>query len=388
MRILHTADWHLGRSMGERRLLDDQATFCDWLVEAVTGLGVELVVIAGDLYDRPVPPADAVVLLGETLRRLVARGCKVLAIAGNHDGPERLSAFDGLTDAAGVIIRGGSIGSSVVLEGRSDEVAFVAVPYLDPLLAPRSTIGDDQRPTHDHLVRAALAEARLTLPAGVASVAVAHGFVSGGEPSESERGLAVGTAGRVGGDCFAGFDYAALGHLHKPQVVGGSDRVRYSGSPLAYSFSETATKQVVVAEVAGPGRVSVEPIDIPVGRRVATIRGPLAELLNDPALEAVVDRWVRAEVSDTAFDARRRLLARFPHLVEIARTCTAPGQARASSPAIVSHRVDPVDVATEFWAEVTGSAPDPAVRSTLAAAILTADRVVDAGAEPAQGAAA
>ena len=144
MRILHTSDWHLGRSFGPVSLHADQAAFLDWLVEVVVAERVDLVVVAGDLYDRAIPPTESVALLRDTLDRLVAHRVRVVAIAGNHDGPERLAAYDGLTDLSGVLVRGGfgRAGAVTTLELADGPLDVVAVPYLDPVLTPPDWAAD------------------------------------------------------------------------------------------------------------------------------------------------------------------------------------------------------------------------------------------------------
>lgn len=328
MRILHTSDWHLGRSFGDHRLLDQQALFIDWLVDLVRHEEIDLVTIAGDLYDRSVPPADAVELFHSALARLLAAGADVAAIAGNHDSAERLGSIDGLL-TSGLLLRGGyKRAADVDIRTYADgPLAIVAVPYLDPVFAPidtsDETLDPTTRPSHETVLRRTLATARDRITPGVRSLAIAHAFVTGAEPSESERTLAVGDAGMVSSSVFNGFDYTALGHLHRAQIVGGDERVRYSGAPLAYSFGETSQKEVVLIELDADGDARSKPIPIDVGRSVATVKGTLDELL--AATGNDLD-WIRVELTNThpVADAHRRLRDHFPHLVEIARVGARP----------------------------------------------------------------
>ena len=325
MRILHTSDWHLGRSFGDHRLLEQQALFIDWLVDLVRHEEIDLVAIAGDLYDRSVPPADAVELFHSSLSRLLAAGADVAAIAGNHDSAERLGSIDGLL-ASGLLLRGGyKRAADVDIRTYADgPLAIVAVPYLDPVFAPIDTSHDaSERPSHETVLRRTLTTARDRITPGVRSLAIAHAFVTGAEPSESERTLAVGDAGMVSSTVFNGFDYTALGHLHRAQIVGGDERVRYSGAPLAYSFGEKSQKEVVLIELDADGDARSKPIPIDVGRSVATVRGTLDELL---AADGNNHDWVRVELTNThpVADAHRRLRDHFPHLVEIARIGARP----------------------------------------------------------------
>jgi len=322
MRILHTSDWHLGRSFGDHRLIDDQAQFLDWLVQVAKAEAVDLLVIAGDLYDRSVPPADAVELFHATLRRCSEAGIEVAAIAGNHDSAERVGSLDGLM-LPGLLMRGGyRHASDVTVRHFSDgPLAIVALPFLDPAFAP-TDLSPTGRATHETVLREAIGQAQNTVAAGVRTLAIAHAFVTGAEPSDSERTLAVGDAAMVSSSVFDGFDYVALGHLHRAQIVGGDERVRYCGAPLAYSFGETAQKEVVLIELDDDGDARSKPIPIDVGRRVATVRGTLEQLLGD---RANLNDWVRVELTNEhpVADAHRRLRDHFPHLVEIVR-CARP----------------------------------------------------------------
>jgi exonuclease SbcD len=276
MRVLHTSDWHLGRSLGEHKLIEQQALFTDWLVEAVRQEGVDVVVVSGDLFDRSLPPTDAWELLCDSFGRLRAEGAIVAAIAGNHDSAARIAATAGITDLAGIHMRGGFGGTAVThLQVGEEPLSLVLVPYLNPHMAPEELAGelrgDGHSVTHERLIAHDLDRARSRLREGTPSLVLAHAFVTGAAPSDSERELAVGDAGMVSASVFGGFDYVALGHLHRPQEIAGSPSVRYSGSPLPYSFSERAPKSVVLADFSAGGLRSVEQVPIDVGRGVARL---------------------------------------------------------------------------------------------------------------------
>lgn len=378
MRILHTSDWHLGRSFGDHRLLDQQALFVDWLVDVVRHEEIDLVAIAGDLFDRSVPPADAVELFHSALQRLLAAGADVAAITGNHDSAERLGSIDGLL-TPGLILRGGyKRAAEVDVRTYADgPLAIVAVPYLDPVFAPLdSAKGHDMttvssRPSHETVLRRTLTTARDRIAPGVRSLALAHAFVTGAEPSESERTLAVGDAGMVSSAVFDGFSYTALGHLHRAQIVGGDERVRYSGAPLAYSFGETSQKEVVLIELDGDGDARSKPIPIDVGRSVLTVRGTLDELLATAGNDT---DWVRVELSNShpVADAHRRLRERFPHLVEIARVGSRPANPMHLSAQAARER-SARELAAEFLSAV-GDSQDTADLALLHDALQRAER--------------
>ncbi len=375
MRLIHTSDWHLGRSFGGHSLLGHQAELIDWLVDVVAAERVELVVVAGDVYDRAVPPAEAVALFREALHRLRAWGARVVAIAGNHDGSERVAAYEGLTDLAGVHVRGGYARAGQVLHLDADDgpLDVVAVPFLDPVLAPPE-FGDEPqpvRPTHESVLATALAQGRVGCR-GARSLAVAHAFVSGGEPSDSERLLTVGGTGHVAANLFDGFSYVALGHLHRPQLVGDRPTVRYSGSPLPYSFSEDHAKQVVLVDLPASGPVTVSELAVSVGRRVATVEGRLDDLLTDPAHEPLRDHFVRAVLTDPGYvvDAKLRLRERFPHVVEIELRPDRPsGSGVDNGSATRGERRTPLETALAFWHDVVGDDAADEVRELLAEAL-------------------
>jgi exonuclease SbcD len=315
MRILHTSDWHLGRSFHREGMLAHQATYVDHLLEVVASERVDLVVVAGDVYDRALPHVDAVRLADDTLARLAASRAKVVLTSGNHDSAQRLGFSSRLIDAAGVFIRtdASSVGTPVLLEDEHGPVAVHGIPYLDPD-AVREPWGLVSR-SHE----AALTEAMRRVRADLAtrpgrSVVLAHAFVAGAEPSDSERDISVGGVSLVPTSVFDGVSYAALGHLHGRHTL--TDTVRYSGSPLAYSFSEaTQVKGSWLVELGASGLTSAEFVEAPVPRPLARLRGTLDELLADPRLVVHEGSWVQATLTDDSrpLQAMDRLRARFPH---------------------------------------------------------------------------
>lgn len=315
MRLLHTADWHLGRAFHGEDLLSAQAAFIDFVVEAAQGAAIDGVLIAGDLYDRALPPVDAVRLADEALTRL-AEVAPVVVISGNHDSAGRLGFGAGLLARAGVHIATAPTPTPISL---ADGWVY-PIPYLEPDLV-REALGIEER-SHAAAMSAAMDRIRADVAARGSGpvVVMAHAFVAGGMPSESERDLAVGGAANVPAAVYDGADYVALGHLHGPQVVGGG-LGRYAGSPLAFSFSEAGqAKSVAVVEVTAGAVPLVELLPTPVARPLATLRGTLDELLADPRLAAHEDAWVQATLTDPVrpADAMERLRRRFPFAVALA----------------------------------------------------------------------
>lgn len=256
MRFLHTSDWHLGRSFHRVNLLGAQAAFIDHLVETVREHEVDAVLVAGDVYDRAVPPLPAVELYDRALHRLADLGVPTVMISGNHDSARRLGVGAGLIGRAGIHLRTDPAGCAdpVVLADVHGDVALYGLPYLEPALV-RDEFGAG-KVSHEAVLGAAMDRIRADLAGrapGTRSVVLAHAFVTGGQASDSERDITVGGVEAVPASVFDGVDYAALGHLHGCQTI--NERVRYSGSPLAYSFSEADhRKSMWLVELGGEGR--------------------------------------------------------------------------------------------------------------------------------------
>jgi DNA repair protein SbcD/Mre11 len=378
VRILHTSDWHIGRRFEHESLEADQRAFLDWLAAQVGELAVDLVIVAGDVYDRSMPAEDAVALLDHGLEAVRSAGATVAVISGNHDSARRLG-FGARRQALGgvhVFADDRNPPAPWIFRAGGEEVAVVAVPYLDPLTVPAPLPADDGivRPrTHEHVLADALCAGRAALGAfgSVPSVAVAHATVAGASTSESERTLAIGGADAVGAGLFEGFDYVALGHLHRPQVVAGSDRIAYSGSPLPYSFSETGPKSVRLVEVGGAVVSSVREVPVPVGRPVTTLEATLDRLLSDPGYDRFLDHWVAACLTDQATQVQplERLRRRFPHAVSVryARPRQAWAGAGAAPVALAGRSTE--EVVVDFLAELWGNPPEGWARELVLEAV-------------------
>lgn len=390
MRLLHTSDWHLGRTLHGVDLLDHQAAFLDHLVEVVRAERVDAVLVAGDVYDRAVPPVEAVTLLSQTLARLAETTSVVLA-SGNHDSATRLGfGAELMREQVHVRTRVAGLHHPVrLLAGESGALVY-ALPYLDPdaaraeLAGPMEPAGAAAGPgapagtmparSHAAVLGAAMARVRADREARSADepvVVMAHAFVVGGEVSDSERDIRVGGVDSVPASVFAGADYLALGHLHGPQRVG--ERGRYSGSPLAYSFSERHHVKSTALVELGPGSggadggPAVRLLPAPVPRRLAEVTGTLEELLGR-AGDAHVDDWVRVVVTDDArpADLMSRVRRRFPHALVVLHRPAAVQAALAAHPAA---GLDPLEVAAAFVRHVTGAGPTPAELAALRAGL-------------------
>jgi DNA repair protein SbcD/Mre11 len=360
VRILHTSDWHLGRSFHQVGMLDAQATFVDHLLETVEAERVDLVVVSGDVYDRALPPVDAVELADDAFARLAASRARVVVTSGNHDSQIRLGFNARLADAAGVHLRTRwqDVASPVLLEDRHGPVAVYGLPYLEPD-AVRQAWALPAR-SHEAALRHALAlvQADLATRHDTRSVVMAHAFVAGDPASaaamgsDSERDISVGGLQIAPTSLFADFDYAALGHLHGRHTL--SETIRYSGSPLAYSFSEAShTKGSWLVELGAGGVAHADFVAAPVPRPLAAVRGRLEDLLEDPQHLSVQDCWLHVTLTDPRrpLNAMDRLRRRFPHTLILAFEPEGVPRDRGPVMPRVDGRSD-FDVALGFVAEV------------------------------------
>lgn len=356
MKFLHTADWHLGRYFHGASLLEDQAHVLAQFVDLARDQQVDAVVVAGDVYDRAVPPGEAVSLLGEVLEQLVVRAAiPVILVAGNHDSAERIGFGGRIFERQQLFLRG-TLGNfePVVLQGAAGPVAFHPLPYVEPAYA-RALEGGDAVTDHGSAMAHVVDRLRAGFQPGRRNVLVGHAFVAGGSESESERPLSVGGSAVVPPETFAGFDYVALGHLHRPQQA-GSARIRYAGSLLKYSFDEAGhDKSVSLVEMATDGACRVTPHRLAPRRDVRVISGTLEELLAQGAGQRS-DDYLSAQLTDAVpvLEPMARLREVYPNMMEIR---FAPWQQAAQSAAggADHRRRDPADLFRAFFREMAGS---------------------------------
>jgi exonuclease SbcD len=370
MRILHTGDWHLGRTLLGADLLEHQAAFLDWLVDLVRARAVDLVVIAGDVYDRAIPPVHAVRMLSHALERL-AETTTVVLTPGNHDSAARLGFGAGVMGArVRILAEPAGIATPVLVDDADGPVAVYGIPYLHPDLTRYALAAVPDEPlarSHQAVVGAAMDRVRADLAGrpGTRSVVVAHAFVGGTEPSDSEQDIRVGGVDRVAESVFDGVDYVALGHLHGPQRVGDGDRIRYAGSPLAFSFGErNQQKSVTIVDLDASGTVTVELVPAPVPRRLVDVRGTIDDV-ESGAFRSASDAWVRVAVTDSVHPERMyaRVKDHFPFALAITHEPADRGE-RAAARAVTATS-DPVEVAADFVSFATGAAPDDDDRAIL-----------------------
>lgn len=368
-RFLHTADWHLGRELHGADLGPAQRAFLEWLAELAESERVDAILMAGDIYDRSVPPVAAVEIFRDGVARL-AEVAPVVLITGNHDSTVRMSL--GPLMRPEIVLRSGThdLGRPVILGG---DVAIYPIPYLEPLLVA-SELGFERSGGHPAALGAAIARCRddlATRPEGTRAIAIAHAFVAGGEESESERRLAVGGAEQVPVSLFEDFNYTALGHLHLPQHP--ATDVVYSGSPIAYSFSEVGReKSVVLAELGPDGQLELERRPVPVTRPISRIEGELEQLLVAPEYGPFEDHWLEITLTDGSRpqNPMDRLRARFPGLLSLQFAHDyVPRDISTQDRLELLERGDPLELACEFLEHVRGEGPSPAERDLLRQAL-------------------
>ena len=358
MRFIHTADWHLGRLFHGASLTDDQAYLLDQLVDLARDARPDAVLVAGDVYDRAVPPPDAVQVLDDVLSRLVLDlKVPVVIIAGNHDSPGRLNFGSRLLAGRRLYVTGHLPArcEPLVLADGHGPVHFYPVPYAEPSTV-RQCLECPQITDHAAAMRAVLDRVRAVHPPGARSVVIGHAFVAGGRECESERPLSVGGAGTVDAACFGGFHYTALGHLHCPQVLSGG-AVRYCGSLMKYSFDESdQTKSVYVVEMDGAGACDCETIPLRPRREVRRLSGTMADLLQGAEAGGSKDDYLEVMLTDAGpvLDAMGRLRDVYPNVLHVRRPEHEPGAgAGPASDRPNVRTMDDAQLFRAFYAHVT-----------------------------------
>lgn len=317
MIFLHTSDWHLGATGGERDLWDDQKYFIDAICGIVREKNVDAVLLAGDVYDRSVPAASAIGLYDYAMNRLCGElGVKVLTIAGNHDSAERLASCAGLLDKAGLYLQGAVQREPRVVEFADSQVFFL--PWITEEKI-KSLYPEERDGITDltEACRVAVNHMREKFIPGKHHLLLSHAFITNAETSTSDRAAEIGFATQVPASVFEGFDYVALGHIHKPQQV--NPFIRYSGSPMAYSFGkeERQEKSVTLIDTAA---MTQEVVPLPLLHRWTTLTDSYETLLAGEYPEEIREGYVRLNVTDTAvgLDMLSRLRQVYPNALVVA----------------------------------------------------------------------
>tara|TARA_R110000824_G_scaffold6168_1_gene28376 strand:+ start:6650 stop:7792 length:1143 start_codon:yes stop_codon:yes gene_type:complete len=353
MKLLHTSDLHLGRQFNGISLEEDHAVVLDQIVEAVKANGVDVLIIAGDVFDRASPPQGAVRQLNGFLQRVKTEtDAAVAMIAGNHDSGDRIDLSAIAADRSRWLIRGAisSEEAPLLLSDQHGPVAISALPFAYEYAA-RECFESESIDTPEDVLVAQVAAARAQIPESTRWIIVAHAFVTGGSVSDSERSLTrVGGIETVRTSAFDGAHYVALGHLHRPQSV-GAEHIRYSGSPLAFGFDEAdSEKSMSLIELDAAGHVSVEVLPFKPVRRARILHGKHAEiLLSDPSSD-----FIKVVLTDDApvIDGMKRLRDVLPNACELIYACDERPLEIKSLNGQSVEAAEPADVVRNFLTEV------------------------------------
>lgn len=363
MKMIHTGDWHIGKLVHGVHMTQDQRYMLEKLIALIDEEKPDVLIIAGDVYDRSIPPVEAVELLDETLSKIIMKHkTQIVMIAGNHDSPDRVGFASGILKENGLHIAGNLEKDieAVQIEDVFGRVNFYMVPYCEPAIA-REMYNDPKIRTHDDAMKAVMERIGQKMDADSRNVCVAHAFVMGTETletSESERPLSIGGSEYVSVDHFERFDYVALGHLHRPQKV-KHEHIRYSGSLLKYSFSEALQKKSIpVIEMDGQGNVEIRFTEIKPLRDMRIIRGELENLTDKDVYSlANTDDYVMAVLSDRGelVDPIGTLRAIYPNIMRLQREEfeREAGEEKTSASGEFTRR-NPVDLFCEFYENMSG----------------------------------
>jgi len=331
MRILHTSDWHIGRTFHGHSTLANLGTVLDALADIVREKSVDVVVVSGDIFDSATPAREAFDVLSRAIRQIREAGASVVITSGNHDSATRLGFQSEWAGLAGihVITRPEQFDEPVVIEDEYGPVLFYGIPYLEPALV-RHLFPEVEMRRHSQVLGYAMQRIRddIARRDGARSVVLSHAFVvnvpgagsdtSASEASDVERDITAGGLDLVSVDVFGGADYVALGHIHGRSTL--TPAIRYSGAPLHYSFGEAdKPRGAWLVDLDAAGLDTVEWVDLPVPRPLSILTGELHELLVDPALSAAEGDFVSVVLTDQVrpIDGMRRIQSRFPSAVQL-----------------------------------------------------------------------
>ena len=364
MKIVHTGDWHIGKIVNEFSMLEDQKYILQQLVTIVDQEKPDAIVIAGDIYDRSIPPVEAVELVDDIFYKLLLEmQVPVLAIAGNHDSAERLSFASRILTNNGLHIAGIFDGNvpSITMEDKFGPVNFYLLPYTDPRNI-RHIYQDPQISTHDDAMKRVIEKIGQAYNSSDRNIMVTHGYITQlGKPaeyiSESERPLSIGGTDFVSSDYFKMFNYTALGHLHAPQKA-GYDNVRYSGSLLKYSFSEVNQKKgVTVVELDDKGSAVSRHIDLIPRRDMRIIKGPIKELMSPEVYKSAdTEDYVYAYLTDRGelMDPISKLRSVYPNIMGLSRDLGSQREGSKTSASQGYKSKTKLELFREFYTSIQG----------------------------------
>ncbi|MDI2587451.1 exonuclease SbcCD subunit D [Psychrobacillus sp. NEAU-3TGS] len=362
MKFFHTADWHLGKLVQGVYMTEEQQFVLKQFIKAIDQEKPDAVIIAGDLYDRAVPPTDAVNLLDEMLAEIVLkRHTPVLSIAGNHDSPGRLNFGSKLMKETGLHIVGQLTKEPkpVILKDAYGEVCFHLIPYTDPSQV-RHILEDESVTSHQTAMKAIIKEIEKQADPSIRHVFVGHAFVTphGQEEdntSESERPLAIGGAEYVDAALFKNFHYTALGHLHQAHYV-LNETIQYAGSPLKYSISEEHHKKgFFIVELDEVGNVTIEKRLLTPNRDMRTVEGYMQDILKQPVSEDFV--FVKLLDETPILSPMEQIRTVYPNAMHVERKVFRAQITAADSETMPRRKMDDFTLFQAFYEELSGKMP-------------------------------
>lgn len=374
MRILHTSDWHLGRQFHGQSLEADHAVVLDQVYKALIKHTPDALIIAGDIFDRASPPASAVRQFNEFIKRVASNtGTAIVMIAGNHDSGDRIESMSIMTDSKRALIRGPLIADErpLVLEDAYGPVFFSALPFAYEFAA-RECFDSIVIESPSDVIEAQIAAAKVYVPEGARWVVVAHAFVAGARPSDSERNLgrSVGGIETVPADVFDGAHYVALGHLHRPQMV-GQNNIRYAGSPLAFGFEESdVSKSMSLVDLEKDGSLEITELPFTPMRHVRTLRGKLSDLV---ASGGPSEDFVKVVLTDEGhlIDPMKQVRQLYPNASALSYECDEALAEMRTVDLVKAALTEPADVVAEFLTHVRGASQSEAEAEIIGAALKT-----------------
>ena len=355
MRILHTSDWHLGRQFHNVSLIDEQRKALEEIIEYIMHHDVDVLVIAGDIYDRSVPPTSAVELMNNFVNRVCGElNLPVIMIPGNHDGAERLGFGSLQMKSAGLHILSSfeSMLEPITLESKAGKFDFYGIPYSDPEVVRHRF--NQPVSTHDeaHELLAKCIKERFR--PNHRNILICHCFVDGAMESASERPLSIGGVDRVSHEHFSDFDYVALGHLHQPQMK-GKEYIRYSGSLMKYSFSEQHhRKGMTLVEFDESGQPLIEHINLTAARDMRIIEGEMEQILADGKADPLNEDFLLIRLMDqhAILNPMEKLRAVYPNVLHLEKPGMLIGVEQNMADAKLSR--SELDMFKDFFTEAQG----------------------------------
>lgn len=359
MRFLHTSDWHLGRIFHGVHLTDDQAYLLTQFLECIQDTRPDAIVIAGDVYDRAVPPTEAIELLDDTFSRIILDyHVPIIVIAGNHDSPERLGFGNKLLARQGLHVAGtlNGVPQPIILEDDHGLVYFLPFTYAEPALV-RERLKEPEAADHEQALATMIRQALRQVPENSRKVAIAHTFIAGGLTTDSERPLSVGGSGMVSAKVFEPFHYTALGHLHNSQKA-GAQHIRYPGSLMKYSFAEAnQTKGINLIELSSKGEARIEALSLSPRRDVRILEGYFQEILKHASTLGSSEDYLQIVLKDTdpILDAMGQLRTVFPNVLAIERPHFSKTSA-LNGPTADHRKLTEKQLFSSFFEQMTGQA--------------------------------